>query len=471
MDLVMKVILCSILCCFIGLGSIASEVFASARADETIPCRGIIEGFYGTPWTQAERLDMLHFLHEHDMNIYIYAPKDDPYHREKWREPYPGPALQDLQELIDAARREQVEFVFALSPGLDLHFSGASGRIDRDALLEKFYFLYDKGVRRFAVFFDDIANKDGVQQAEFLDEVNRLFVHIKPDVRPLLTVPTEYFTADMLAGDEVKTYTRGFAAHLDKDIVVMYTGPGVVCEGISADDINKVSRIYGRRMAVWWNYPVSDYKKEKLALGPIVGLAADAAPSMAAILYNPMEHAQLSKIALATGADYARNPGGYDAAAAWQLAIGQQYGKLAPDMQEFASHSQRMDNDWAHVGCADAAPMRQHMDAFWQDFDRGRDTSAAAAGLREDIAAMQTAAKHLQGQLDLPQLAYFAQLAEADETALELLEAKQSGHKMLQKVLRRQLVLQQQALLANKKAVLSERTALSFIKETLLRIS
>ena len=54
-----------------------------------IPLRGIVEGFYGKPWNFDIRVDMLKFCGEYNLNSYIYAPKDDPYHRDKWREPYP----------------------------------------------------------------------------------------------------------------------------------------------------------------------------------------------------------------------------------------------------------------------------------------------------------------------------------------------------------------------------------------------
>ena len=52
------------------------------------PVRGVIEGFYGAPWTHAARLDAVAFLAERGMNAYVYAPKDDPRHRTRWREPY-----------------------------------------------------------------------------------------------------------------------------------------------------------------------------------------------------------------------------------------------------------------------------------------------------------------------------------------------------------------------------------------------
>lgn len=134
-----------------------------------IPLRGIVEGFYGTPWSQSDRLDMIDFCQQEKLNAYIYAPKDDPYHRSKWREPYPQDKLTELSDLIAAAKRQQVKFIFAVSPGLDISFAGEQGQNDRLAMQEKLNAMYDLGVRDFAIFFDDIENKDGQGQAEFLN--------------------------------------------------------------------------------------------------------------------------------------------------------------------------------------------------------------------------------------------------------------------------------------------------------------
>ncbi|MGW5442114.1 beta-N-acetylglucosaminidase domain-containing protein [Streptomyces asiaticus] len=82
-----------------------------------MPLRGVIEGFYGSPWTHAERMDQLAFYGDVKMNTYIYAPKDDPYHREKWREPYPAAKLAELGELVRQATDHHVRFTFAVSPG------------------------------------------------------------------------------------------------------------------------------------------------------------------------------------------------------------------------------------------------------------------------------------------------------------------------------------------------------------------
>ena len=43
--------------------------------------RGAIEGFYGRPWSHEHRLRQLDFYGHNKLNVYIYGPKDDPYHR------------------------------------------------------------------------------------------------------------------------------------------------------------------------------------------------------------------------------------------------------------------------------------------------------------------------------------------------------------------------------------------------------
>ena len=37
--------------------------------------RGVVEGFYGTPWTHDARIEVMSFLAAHGMNAYAYAPK------------------------------------------------------------------------------------------------------------------------------------------------------------------------------------------------------------------------------------------------------------------------------------------------------------------------------------------------------------------------------------------------------------
>ncbi len=451
---------------------VGSRVSAQAE-NSAIEIRGVVEGFYGKPWSEAERLDQFSFYREQGLNTYIYAPKDDPYHREQWRQPYPAEKIKNLQHLIAGAEANNVDFVFALSPGLDMHFGGAEGERDVEALLAKFERLYDMGVRSFAVFFDDIENKDAPAQAAVLNEINRRFIHKKSEIRHFFTVPTEYFSADMKPDGIVSPYTRVFAAALDQDILVLYTGQGVVCEGITREDIEAIAAIYRRRMAVWWNYPVNDYRRGKLALGPIVGLEAGAEQFMAGFIMNPMEESRLSKISLATGADYAADPKHYDPDAAWGNAIQAQYKSLAPAMQEFADHSQRMENSWARTGRDDARQLRQRLDRYLSLFQREQDTDLTAALLRDDFMAMKKASSVLAAGLAPEvraecshQLQRFYALAVADETALAMLQARASGQKHASEYLRRKLMQRQEQLAADD-IHLSEKTAKKFIAEAL----
>ena len=167
---------------------ISSMVSVTTTLAEPIPIRGVVEGFYGTPWTHEHRIDMLNFCNAHAFNAYIYAPKDDPYHRNKWREPYPEKKLEEIKFLIDCAQNNNVKFIFAVSPGLDLSYGSPE---DINAMIQKLTTMYDLGVRDFAIFFDDIEDKDGGAQAEFLNMIEKNFVNAHDDVSPLITVPTE----------------------------------------------------------------------------------------------------------------------------------------------------------------------------------------------------------------------------------------------------------------------------------------
>ena len=63
------------------------------------PIAGIIEGFYGRPWSWDERAMVMRACHGWGMDTYVYAPKDDPKHRERWRDPYGSGKLDGFARL------------------------------------------------------------------------------------------------------------------------------------------------------------------------------------------------------------------------------------------------------------------------------------------------------------------------------------------------------------------------------------
>ncbi|MCC7128324.1 MAG: beta-N-acetylglucosaminidase domain-containing protein, partial [Microbacteriaceae bacterium] len=72
--------------------------------------RGVIEGFYGKPWSHSQRLDMIGFIARHGFNTFVYAPKDDPLVRREWRRPYLGAELARLGELVEACNSHGIDF-------------------------------------------------------------------------------------------------------------------------------------------------------------------------------------------------------------------------------------------------------------------------------------------------------------------------------------------------------------------------
>lgn len=433
-----------------------------------IPQRGIIEGFYGKPWTAEERLDMINFCRSHSFNSYIYAPKDDPYHREKWREEYPAKKFNELKNLVAAAKKNNINFIFAVSPGLDLNFRGKKGDADFEAMIKKLDSMYQIGVRQFAIFFDDIKDKDGEHQAEFLNKVYSELHKRHKDISPLITVPTEYFYEDMVNKNKLKDYSEDFSRYLDKKILVLYTGSGVICEGISNEDLNTADKIYGRELGVWWNYPVNDFpmhegdqRNAKLALGPIDKLPTENLP---AIFFNPMGQEILSKISLATAADYSNSPENYDAEKSWNKAIENQFGDLAPAMKIFASHSQRMENNWAHCGAEDGQKFNTLAYLVLADYRAGRTDNFSK--LETQIDEMENAADTLLKNLPAkilaeckPQLEQFKRIAQADRLALESLKNKKLDAKL--ESMRKEIAEK------SKSAVLSEKAGIKFIDDVI----
>ena len=439
-----------------------------------IPLRGVVEGFYGTPWDFNDRADIINFCRQNNLNAYIYAPKDDPFHREKWRTPYPTEKLSEMRQLVAVAKKNNVRFIFAVSPGLDLNYNGKKGDDDFNFLLKKIDAMYKIGVRDFAIFFDDLKDdkgrhhENGEDHAKFLNRLQKTLNENYRDIAPLITVPTEYFSEDMLKGKKVKPYTKDLAENLDPSIVVLFSGRGVVCDGITDEELAEVNKIFGREVGIWWNYPVNDYsltpngeRNVKLALGAIEKLPK---ANMTAIFFNPMGQVQMSKIALGTGAIYANNPANYDENSAWNKIIDVQFGSLAPEMKIFAEHSRHMENSWAKVGSPDAPDF--HTTAYLLLHSLGKKSFIDFAPMDKKIAELQSAVDLLLKNLPKkylseckPQLEQLQRIARADKIALESLKAGKIDPKL--KILREEIAVNE------KQAVISEESARKFIDDVI----
>src|SRR5699024_2783440 len=127
--------------------------------------RGFIEGYYGIPWSNEDRKSLMKFGGNFKMNAYVFAPKDDPYHRENWDKLYPEDKLEELEELAEVGEETKTRFIWTISPLGDVaNLAREEGEDAAMAVLEentekllaKFEQLYDVGVRQFGVNGDDV---------------------------------------------------------------------------------------------------------------------------------------------------------------------------------------------------------------------------------------------------------------------------------------------------------------------------
>lgn len=86
------------------------------------PWRGVIEGFYGPAWTWDERATVMAWCHECGMTHYVHAPKDDPLHRQRWREPSPDEEPEGFARLVDSHSLR--EFAAACPSGIPIAWTG-----------------------------------------------------------------------------------------------------------------------------------------------------------------------------------------------------------------------------------------------------------------------------------------------------------------------------------------------------------
>ena len=380
------------------------------RDHPAMPIRGTIEGFYGAPWSTADRLKHLDFLATVKANTYVYSPKDDPFARDRWREPYPAATLATLNTLAASARRNHVSFVYAISPGPSACFSDPA---DLDALERKFDALRSIGVHSFYVALDDIeytkwnCERDkatfgpsggeaaGVAQSRFLNAVQKNLLAKDPASRPLIVVPTEY--------SDVKDspYKAALRRYLDPRIVLQWTGTDVVPAAISVPDAKAATTAFGRKTLLWDNYPVNDYASTtgRLLLAPYARREAGLSAELTGILSNPMNQEAPSRVAVSGVAAFGWNDKDYDPALTWIAAA---RALVADDDRATAAmltffDTQHLAPSWGTQPWQEQAPALRRM------LDGVRDAIATgdAAARRRAIADLTRRAQDIANAPDL----------------------------------------------------------------------
>ncbi len=309
-----------------------------------ISIRGVIEGFYWSPWTNQERIDMFHFMKKVHLNTYVYAPKYDPYQRAWWGIPYPTAKLNQMKLLVTTANSDGVQFIYSISPGIPAPLPGQvltrqminqsitySSPSDRRKLENKINQIASIGVHTFLLSFDDVepmlkpvdqklyGNSYAKAQIQLANQILQDERKRDPKFK-LWFAPTTYY------GLTDNPYWQTLRSTLNIDIPVIWTGQWVINKTITSQQAEVINRLYGRKPILWDNYPVNDYTYDinqlhQLMMGPLQGRDATLTGHLAGYISNPMLQEAASKLPLETIANYLQHPFAYHPLSAWNSAI------------------------------------------------------------------------------------------------------------------------------------------------------
>jgi protein O-GlcNAcase/histone acetyltransferase len=296
---------------------------------------GVVEGFYGRPWTAAQRRTLFGWLNAGGLNAYLYAPKDDAKHRAIWRERYTDTEAAELRALVHDCRDAGVRFIYALSPGLDIRFDEATEVAALRAKLEQVHGL---GVRDFAVLFDDInpelsdadRRKFGTPAGAQAYVGNAIldWVRAWDSGGAVLLCPTEYCGRFATPSVGASPYLRTLGERLDPAVEVLWTGPEIISETIPVSSLRELRDVLRRKPVLWDNLHANDYDMRRLYLGPYAGRPGALLGEIGGILQNPNCQFEANFVPVRTlgayvrqGSEYSRARAYAEAIAAWQPAF------------------------------------------------------------------------------------------------------------------------------------------------------
>ena len=263
-------------------------------ADSLTFLSGVVEGFYGRPWTLEQRGLLFGRMSRWGLNTYMYGPKDDLKHRAAWRQLYDESELAELEESVSKCHESGLRFVYAIGPGLDIRYSTES---DVRCLCDRFEQLRGIGVRDFALLFDDIPDALSVEdEARFKSFASaQAFVanQVCQENREqaadsvFLFCPTPYCSRMDLEGLGGEGYLETLGSELDPSIHVFWTGPEIISKVISEEHISELRKRLRRAPLIWDNYHANDYDLRRLYTGPIDGRPAVASDCLSGVMLNP----------------------------------------------------------------------------------------------------------------------------------------------------------------------------------------
>lgn len=279
-----------------------------------------IRGSKGWAWTPEQYLAEIPFIAQYKMNFLMncYISMFDIEHHKKWYdgdanrwwEDLPPAKKQAYEKVVRSAQEHGLEFCFSMNPNL---FSKRTVNEESpeslEALFKHFAWMQGLGVKWFNLALDDATN--GVNAATQARVANDIFrrLRARDPAAQMIFCPTYYWGDGTL--EKQRPYLEILARELDKDIYVFWTGDAVVGR-VTRKAADTFRGIVGHRVILWDNYPVND-GHPTMHLGPVTDRDPEICEVLDGYVSNPMhEQNQSNRIPLATCADFAYNPRGYD---------------------------------------------------------------------------------------------------------------------------------------------------------------
>jgi hypothetical protein len=272
---------------------------------------GVIEGYFGTPWSWAERAEVAGLLSRHDYSFFIYAPKADAKLRSEWRLPYGDDELAALAGFAEQCRSLGMRFGVGLSPFEAWLDFGAEVRADLAAKLAVFDAI---GVDDLGILFDDMRGDLADLAARQLEIVD--FTTASSGASRFIVCPSYYSDDPLLDrafGQRPPDYLSELGRRLDPQVQIFWTGEEVCSREYSPGHLQRVADELGRKPFLWDNYPVNDgaMMSQHLHLRAFTGRPAAIAETIAGHAVNPALQPRLSCIPMLTlaasyrlGSDY-----------------------------------------------------------------------------------------------------------------------------------------------------------------------
>ena len=283
---------------------------------------GVIEGLYDqeNQWSWQARHAYAHFCRQQGFDFYLYAPKNDPWLREQWDQPWPQSQFEALHTFGATLKENNVRFGIGLTPFNVQELNQQTRR----RLQEKVASINQLAPDILCVLFDDFSNK--------IDHLARTQADIAELIAGLSTakqviVVGTYYSKDPLLqrvyGTMPTNYWSDLGQYLDPRFDIFWTGDHVISMGYDQHGLQQMTDHFRRQPFLWDNYPVNDtdWLKHRLKLYSFTGRPWQLRDWCRGHAVNPMIQPWLSMIPLATLPDLYQQKEQYDPHASFRQAL------------------------------------------------------------------------------------------------------------------------------------------------------